>query len=213
MIDRAELRKAERHLKKNDRVVAGLVTAVGRCRLDEMQIERSFAGLTRTIVSQQLSVKAADTIYRRFARLLGRRRPNPKSILSKSTRQLRSVGLSRQKTSYLQDLAQKVHDGSLSLRRLRYMDDEEVIGALTQVKGIGRWTAEVYLLFRLGRLDVMPVDDLGLRDAAQLAYSLKTRPDAKKLLAISEPWRPYRSVGSWYLWMARGGGVLDDGAG
>lgn len=203
MIERSELHKAEGHLKGCDRVMAGLVKVAGRCRIDEVQRDSSFEALARTIVFQQLSGKAADTIYRRLLKVLGRRRPNPRSILDATDDGLRSAGISRQKMRYLRDLAEKVGSKQLSLRRLRYLDDDAVIEELTQVLGIGRWTAEVYLIFRLGRLDVLPVDDLGLRDSARVAYQLDELPDAKTLLRIGEPWRPYRSIGCWYLWLAR----------
>ena len=203
MMERAEIRGAERHLKGCDPVMAGIVKRVGRCRIDEVQRDSSFEALARTIVFQQLSGKAANTIYGRLLKTLGKRRPNPESILRATDDQLRSAGISRQKMRYLRDLSEKIKTGQLSLRRLPYLDDEGAIEELIQVVGIGRWTAGVYLIFRLGRFDVLPVDDLGLRDSARLEYGLEGLPDAKTLLGIGEPWRPYRSIGSWYLWLAR----------
>jgi len=200
MVERADLRKAERHLKGADPTMATLVDQVGRCRYDEAQSTASFAALARVIVYQQLSGKAAATIYRRFVKALGRRQPNPASILGTPVETLRAAGLSGQKTAYLIDLAGKVDSGALSLRRLRHLDDEEVITELTRVKGIGRWTAQMYLMFHLGRLDVLPVCDLGIRAGAREAYGLAELPDAATLEGIAEPWRPYRSIGSWYLW-------------
>jgi len=200
MVERADLRKAERHLGKADKTMARIVERVGRCRFDEAQSKASFAALARVIVYQQLSGKAAATIYKRFVAALGRRQPNPASILGAPAQALRAAGLSGQKTAYLIDLAEKVDSGALSLRRLRHLDDDEVIAELTQVKGIGRWTAQMYLMFHLGRLDVLPVGDLGIRAGARDAYGLAELPDAATLERVGEPWRPYRSIGSWYLW-------------
>lgn len=200
MVEPSELRKAERYLRRADPDIGAVISKVGRCRLDEAQQPTSFAALARTIVFQQLSGKAANTIYKRVLATLGRRYPNPESILRASHDDLRAAGLSRQKTTYIRDLAAKVADGSVSLRRLRFRDDEEVIAELTKVKGIGRWTAEIYLMFNLGRLDVLPVDDLGIRSGARNLYGLEDLPDAATLRSIGEPWRPYRSVASWYLW-------------
>jgi len=200
MVERADLRKAERHLKGSDPTMATLVDKVGRCRYDEAQSKASFAALARVIVYQQLSGKAAATIYKRFVATLGRRQPNPASILETPVETLRAAGLSGQKAAYLIDLAEKVDSRALSLRRLRHLDDEKVITELTQVKGIGPWTAQMYLMFHLGRLDVLPVGDLGIRAGARDGYGLAELPDAATLERLAEPWRPYRSIGSWYLW-------------
>lgn len=183
----------------------GIIEAVGRCRYDEAQHRASFAALARSIVFQQLSGKAAGTIYKRFVEVLGRRQPNPRAILDADPETLRGAGLSRQKTAYLIDLATKVDNGDLSLRRLRFLDDEAVIDQLVQVKGVGRWTAQMFLMFHLGRLDVLPTGDLGIRSGFQTAYGLEELPDAKIMEAIGEPWRPFRSVGSWYLWRSLDG--------
>jgi len=185
--------------------MAAVVARVGRCGLIEAQRKASFAALARAIVFQQLSGKAASTIYKRVVVVLGGRPPNPRSILMASPEDLRAAGLSSQKLSYLQDLAEKVDGGALSLRRLGGLDDEEVAAALTQVKGIGPWTADMYLIFHLGRLDVLPIGDLGVRSAAQAVYGLEELPDADTLRCIGKPWRPYRSVASWYLWRSLDG--------
>lgn len=200
MAEATELRRAERHLRRADARMAELVRRIGRCRLDEARQPTSFAALARTIVFQQLSGKAATTIYRRLLATLGRRHPNPASILAATDDDLRAAGLSRQKTEYLRDLAIKVDSGEVSLRRLRFRGDDEVVAELTRVKGIGRWTAEVYMMFNLGRLDVLPVGDLGIRSGARDLYDLPDLPDEATLMLIGEPWRPYRSVASWYLW-------------
>jgi len=182
-----------------------LIKRAGRCRFDEAQHSASFAALVRSIVYQQLSGKAAGTIYGRFTATLGRRQPNPQSILATAPEKLREAGLSRQKAAYITDLAAKVDGGELSLRRLRHLSDEEVIEQLTRVKGIGRWTAHMFLMFHLGRLDVLPVGDLGIRAGFRDAYGLGELPDAATMEEIAAPWVPYRSVGSWYLWRAQDG--------
>ncbi len=207
MIEHTDLRRAERHLRRADPSMASVVKRVGPCGLIDAQRKASFAALARAIVFQQLSGKAATTIYKRVLRVLGRRQPNPKSILAAAPDELRGAGLSGQKFSYLQDLAEKVDSGELSLRRLRYLDNEEVSTELTRVKGVGPWTADMYLIFHLGRLDVLPVGDLGVRSGTQAIYELEELPDADTLRRIAEPWRPYRSVASWYLWR-----VLDGNA-
>ncbi len=183
--------------------MAGIIRNVGRCRLDGARHGASFAALVRSIVYQQLSGKAAGTIHQRFVAAVGRRPPNPRSILDTPVEELRAAGLSRQKTSYVVDLADKVESGALSLRRLRFLDDEEVIGQLTQVKGVGRWTAQMFLMFHLGRLDVLPVGDLGIRSGFRDAYELEDLPDVATMERLAEPWSPYRSVGSWYLWRSQ----------
>lgn len=199
-MEAATLRKAERHLRRADPALGGLIARVGKCRIDEAQHSASFAALTRSIVYQQLSGKAAATIYRRFTETIGRRQPNARAILTTDPDALRAAGLSRQKSAYIIDLARKVDAGELTLRRLRHLDDEDVILQLTQVKGIGRWTAQMFLMFHLGRLDVLPVGDLGVRSGFERVYELDAAPSAAEMEAIAEPWRPYRSIGSWYLW-------------
>ena len=185
--------------------MARLIERQGRCRYDEAQHQASFAALTRSIVYQQLSSKAAGTIYGRLTAVLGRRQPNPRSILGTDLEALRAAGLSRQKAAYIVDLAEKVDSGALSLRRLRFLEDEEVIEELTQVKGIGRWTVHMFLMFHLGRLDVLPVGDLGIRSGFCEVYGLGELPDVATMEAIATPWAPYRSIASWYLWRSQDG--------
>lgn len=203
MVERAELNRAVRHLKRCDRAMARLIERHGRCRYDEAQHKASFAALTRSIIYQQLSSKAASTIYRRLTEAIGRRQPNPRSILDTDLDSLRAAGLSRQKAAYIVDLAEKVDSGALSLRRLRFLDDKEVIEQLTQVRGIGRWTVHMFLMFHLGRLDVLPVGDLGIRSGFRDAYGLGELPDMTTMETIAMPWAPYRSIGSWYLWRSQ----------
>ena len=185
------------HLSQADPILATIISRYGPCT---MQPHRHyFVALSEAILSQQLSVKAAATIFKRFKEKLGGR-ITPEKILRLTAPQFRAVGISRQKTAYLRDLAAKWQNGAVAHRRFTGMNDEEVIADLTQVKGIGRWTAEMFLIFSLLRPDVLPVDDLGFRKAVQIAYKLRKLPDAKRLTQIAKPWRPYRSLATWYLW-------------
>lgn len=149
---------------------------------------------------QQLAGSAADAIHGRFMKIYGGRFPAPARLLRTPAEKLRGVGLSGRKTEYICDLARRVHDGSIDLPALASMADEQVVEKLTEVKGIGRWTAEMFLIFNLGRPDVLPVGDLGLRRAMQKLYRLRSLPEPEKMERIAEPWRPYRSVATWYLW-------------
>ena len=198
MIERLELNKAVRHLKRCDSTMARLIEVVGTCRLDEKQRNVSFAALARSIVSQQLSVQAAKKTYQRLTKTLGQ--PEPRSILEADPKMLRGAGLSWQKVSYMIDLAKKVDSGTLLLDKLQFLPDEEVVGELTQVKGVGVWTAQMFLIFHLGRLDVLPVGDLGVRNGFRDAYGLNDLPNNETMERIAAPWKPYRSIGAWYLW-------------
>ncbi len=195
---------AVRHLKQADPVMGGAIEQVGPFRL--VRIPNRFAALMRAILHQQLALKAAQSITRRFRQLYGPgegRFPTPEELLRTPRRRLRSAGVSPQKMRYLRDLAAKASDGALPLSHVGRLGDEEVIEALTQVKGIGRWTAEMFLIFSLGRPDVWAVDDLGLQLAAKNLYELRRHPSEAKMRALAEPWRPYRTVASWYLWQWR----------
>ncbi len=198
-----QLRRAEAHLCRSDPVMRRLVAECGPCRLDGHARRAALPALYRTIIAQQVSLAAGETIYRRLCALYGGRAPSARALLETPFEHLRSVGLSRQKATYLLDLAGCVRSRKLRLTALESMPDEEVIERLTAVKGIGRWTAEVFMIFRLGRLDLLPVDDIGLLDGARVLYGLPERPGAEKLERLAEPWRPYRSVGCWYLWQGR----------
>lgn len=191
--------QAQRHLSQADPVLAGIISNCGPCGLQSRKSGQYFVALSEAILSQQLSVKAAATIYNRFKEKLGGR-VTPAGILKLKAPQFRAVGVSRQKMSYLRDLAGKWQNGALASHRFAKMRDEEVIAVLTQIKGIGRWTAEMFLIFSLLRPDVLPVDDLGFRKAVQLAYKLRKLPEAKRLLQLAEPWRPYRSIATWFFW-------------
>jgi DNA-3-methyladenine glycosylase II len=190
---------ARRHLARRDPVLRDLMRVHGKCGLADAQNADPFGALMKAIVSQQLSTKAAHTIYGRLIALFDGP-PTPRALASLTDVQLRGVGLSGQKLRYMRDLADKVQGGSVPLQALDVMTDDEVIAALTQVKGIGRWTAEMFLMFRLHRPDVLPVDDLGIVKAVQKAYGLRKIPSPDRLNRIGEAWRPYRSVACWYLW-------------
>ena len=191
------------HLKGADPVLGALVTAHGP--LDEKQRTRgrpaeAYGALLRSIVGQQLSTKAARTIYERLIGLYGGQTPAPEQIVATDAEELRGVGLSRAKAAYLRSLAEHVIEGELELDRLNELPDEEVIAQLTAVKGLGPWTAHMFLIFHLRRPDVLPVGDLGVRRAVQRAYGMEDLPPAAELERIAEPWRPYRSLASLYLW-------------
>ncbi len=167
-----------------------------------------FQALTRSIVFQQLSGKAAGTILNRFNALYPKNAPTPQAVLATSDETLRAVGLSRQKIAYMRDLASKVVSGELPLDQIESMSDEDLIAHLVQVKGIGRWTAQMFLMFRLGRPDVLPELDLGIQNAIKRAYRKRKRPTPKDVKKIGAKWTPHASVASWYLWRS-----LDNGDG
>jgi DNA-3-methyladenine glycosylase II len=191
--------RARRHLARRDPVLRDLMRVHGKCGLAEAQHDDPFGALLKAIVSQQLSTQAARTIYLRLLGLFDGG-PTPGAVARATDAQLRAAGLSSQKLRYVRDLAVKVESGSLALHALDAMTDDDVIASLTQVKGIGRWTAEMFLMFRLHRPDVLPVGDLGIVKAVQKAYGLRKTPSPDRLHAIGEAWRPYRSVACWYLW-------------
>jgi DNA-3-methyladenine glycosylase II len=191
--------KACRTIARRDPVIRELMRRHGPCGLAESQHAEPFRALVHAIVSQQLSTRAAATIAGRVEALLSDDL-SPDRVAGVSDAQLRAAGLSGQKVRYLRDLSERVGGGSLRLDTLGTMGDEAVIAALTQVKGIGRWTAEMFLMFRLHRPDVLPVDDLGIVKAVRAAYRLRTDPTPARLERLGEAWRPYRSVACWYLW-------------
>jgi DNA-3-methyladenine glycosylase II len=190
-------------LRRSDPVMRRLVDDHGP--LDEEQRRRGrplepYGALVRSIVGQQLSTKAARSIYERLTALFDGRTPTPPELLAADPEDVRSVGLSRPKVAYLRSLAEHVESGELELARLSELPDEEVTEQLTAVKGLGQWTADMFLIFHLGRPDVLPVGDLGVRRAVERAYGLPDLPDAAQLTEIGEPWRPHRSLASLYLW-------------
>ena len=191
------------HLTRADDVMAALIEQFGPLDLEARRRGRpadAYGALLRSIVGQQLSVKAARSIHTRLTDLFGGTTPSPAELLAVDAETLRSAGLSRPKVAYIRDLAQHVEDGSLHLGSLDDMTDEDVIAELTAVKGLGEWTAHMFLIFHLKRPDVLPVGDLGVRRAVERQYGLESIPDAETLERLGERWRPYRSLASLYLW-------------
>jgi DNA-3-methyladenine glycosylase II len=194
-----EFARARRALMRRDPTLAAIIRNHRTTTLVDAPPVDPFHALVRAITSQQLSTKAAATIFGRVLDLMGGV-ATPDALASVADDQLRRAGLSRQKTAYLRDLSGKVLSGELPLEALPLMDDDEVIAAITKVKGLGRWSAEMFLMFRLRRPDVLPVDDLGIVNAIHRAYGLRQRPKADRIRKIGEAWRPYRTVACWYLW-------------
>jgi DNA-3-methyladenine glycosylase II len=193
--------KARRWLMRKDPILGAAIKRIGACGMAERQRKDHLSALVSAIVSQQLSTKAAATIFGRFVALFPDNHiPDAAAIAAQTDAALRAVGLSGQKVGYMRDLSARLMDGRLQLDELEDLPDEEVIQRLVAVKGFGRWTAEMFLMFRLHRPDVLPAGDLGIVVAIQRLYKLRKRPDAKRVLKIGEAWRPYRSVASWYLW-------------
>jgi DNA-3-methyladenine glycosylase II len=193
-------RRALTHLCKVDPKLASVIDAVGPCTFAAREQRPHFTAISRSIVFQQLSGKAASTIYGRFAELFDDGLPAASHLLVLSDDQLRGAGLSRQKIGYLRDLAARAQAGSVPIDILHTLPDEEIIAALTSVKGIGRWTAQMFLMFQLGRPDVLPELDLGIQKGIQRAYRMRKLPSPKRVLSVGAKWAPYRTVASWYLW-------------
>jgi DNA-3-methyladenine glycosylase II len=192
---------ARRILMRRDPILAAAIKQIGPCGMADRQRKDHLSALVGAIVSQQLSTKAAATIFGRLVALFPDHHiPDAAAIAAQSDAALRAVGLSGQKVGYLRDLSARIADGRLNLDELDALPDDTVIERLTAVKGFGRWTAEMFLMFRLHRPDVLPAGDLGIVNAIQRLYRLRKRPDAKRVLKIGEAWKPYRSVASWYLW-------------
>jgi DNA-3-methyladenine glycosylase II len=196
------MRKAINHLRKSDPVLAEIIRQVGRYRIDYKPA--TFHSLARSIVFQQLSGKAASTI---FGRLVSATSDplRPETVLKLTVADMRPLGLSQQKAAYVRDLAAKAAAGEIRFEKLPRLSDEKIIAELTQVKGVGVWTAHMFLMFALRRPNVLPVGDLGIRNAIQRAYKLDTAPGPAEIQRIAEPWHPYCSVASWYLWRSLGG--------
>jgi DNA-3-methyladenine glycosylase II len=195
--------RARRLLMRRDPVLGAAIKRIGACRMAERQRSDHLSALAGAIVSQQLSTRAAATIFGRFLALFPDQQiSSAAAIAALDDATLRSVGLSSQKVGYLRDLCARIADGRLELDELNELPDELVIERLTAVKGFGRWTAEMFLMFRLHRPDVLPVGDLGIVNAVRKMYGLRKPPDPKRLLRMGELWRPYRSVASWYLWQS-----------
>ena len=193
-------RTAVLHLRRTDAVLAGVIERVGPCRFRARADGTHLHAVVRSIIYQQLSGTAAATIHGRFQALYGGRTPVAAELLRAAEDELRSVGLSRQKIGYLRDLARRVESGDVPIDTLHDLPDDAVIAALTRVKGVGRWTAQMFLMFRLGRPDVLPELDLGIRKAIKLAYRLRAMPTPERVRKIGAKWRPYSTIASWYLW-------------
>ena len=188
-------------LKQSDPILASLIERIGPCQLYQVQQQGDlFYSLSRAILYQQLSTKAATAIHYRFLQLYPDATPSAIDVLNTPDEVLRFVGISRPKILYLKDLAEKVLDGLPSLTLLEAMDDEVIIEILTQIKGIGRWTVQMLLIFRLHRWNVLPVDDLGIRAGIRRTYNLPELPDKKIVEKLGQQWQPYCTIASWYLW-------------
>lgn len=198
---REKLEAAEKHLSRADRTMARLIREVGPCALRPLR-RSPYESLTRAIAHQQLNGRAANTILARFVTLYpGQSFPEPEDVLETRFAKLRAVGFSRNKVTAIRDIAAKARDGIIPTRaQARRLDDEELIRRLVEIYGVGRWTVEMLLIFTLGRLDVMPVDDFGIQSGLRSAYRLRRRPTKTDFQRVTECWRPFRSVGSWYLW-------------
>jgi DNA-3-methyladenine glycosylase II len=199
------MRKAADHLANNDPVLAPVIARVGFCTIRPVSPEDYYWELVDAIISQQLSVKAASSIEERFKALYPGSLPAPDQILVTSDEKLRKVGLSRAKVSYVKSLAQHMRNGELELEKLNKLSNLQVSRELTAVKGIGEWTAHMFLMFAMARLDVLAVGDLGIKSGAQKLYNLSTLPTPEQIteLAKQNSWHPYESVACWYIWHAK----------
>ena len=195
------------HFKERDPKIARVIQAIGPFRLKRNR--NYFVVLCRSIVSQQISTAAAETIYIRFQKLFDGRVPTPERVAGLKDAPMRAAGLSRQKSAYLKDLSHRFLDGTVRPHQLNYLDNEEIVDRLTLVHGIGRWTAEMFMIFSLNRLDILPVDDLGLRVAVQNIYGMKARPDAKRLRALGKKWNPFETVATWYAWRSLNADIVN----
>ncbi|MBM2851523.1 MAG: DNA-3-methyladenine glycosylase 2 family protein [Candidatus Nitrosotenuis sp.] len=188
--------KAIKFLKKDPKL-AKIIHQVGKYEIS--LVKNPYRSLIDAIITQQLSGAAAASISKKFQKLY-QRYPRPIDVITTSDSKLRSAGLSKMKVAYIKDLSEKIQSKKLRINSLKDRSDEEIITHLTQVKGIGRWTAEMFLIFSLGRLDVLPVGDLGLKKGIQRLYSMLDLPEKEEIEEIAEKWRPYRTVATWYIW-------------
>jgi len=198
-LDQSLIRKAIKHLKSSDKAISALITKHGPCTISP-SLDNPFHALISSIISQQISARAARAIKARLFVSLGGERFTPGGIAGMSAQRARAAGLSKPKFEYLRGLALAVRGGKLDFTSIGKCTDEEVIGKLTAFPGIGRWTAEMFLIFGLGRPDILSTNDAGLKKGFKLTYNLQQIPSADEMITIGEPWRPYRSVASWYLW-------------
>jgi DNA-3-methyladenine glycosylase II len=196
--------EAHAHLSKADPVMRRLIREFGPCDLKPHRQRSPYEALVRAVAHQQLNGTAAETITRRFIALFpGKRFPTPSDLASVSDDQIRAAGFSRAKAAAIRDITAKALDGTVPTRRtIARWPDDEIVTHLTECRGVGRWTVEMFLMFTLGRPDVLPGDDFGIQSGFRLAYGLEAMPKPKELLAHGERWRPYRTTASWYLWRA-----------
>ena len=197
-----QLDQATAHISKNDKKLAEVIKVSGPCRI--VPHTDHYGELVSSIVGQQLSTKAAYSIWQRVLALFSGKMPTPEQLLEIDDQKLRDVGLSWAKVRYVKDLATHIIDGRLDLEHAATMPNEQLIEQLIAVKGIGEWSAHMFMMFGLGRLDILPVGDLGIKKAAQKLYALKEMPDAAQIINIANKngWHPYESVASWYLWQS-----------
>lgn len=201
LLDKEVWRRGIAHISRNDRALGEVIRTIGN---PDFEVHRDrYASLIISIVSQQVSWAAARSILEKFKKLYGGKMPTPRQYLRTRGERVRSAGISPQKYVYLKDLCERIEDGSLELEKFDLMPSEEIIEELDEVKGIGRWTAEMFLIFSLGRTEIFPVDDLGIKKAVQQIYKLRGLPDKKKLERISAAWHPYGSIAALYLWHSR----------
>jgi DNA-3-methyladenine glycosylase II len=201
--DPAGLNRADKHLSGADPVIGGLIADGGSLRADEdrrARLKDPYEALLRSIVGQQLSTKAAFSIWNRVLEGFGGAAPSTAELLAADPERLRGAGLSWSKVAYARDLAERINDGELDLSRVVELPDEQVIEELTAIKGVGRWTAEMFLIFHLGRPDVVSTGDLGIRRAVERAYGLRKLPKPARVERIAEAWRPHRTLACLYLW-------------
>jgi len=201
----SERRRALAHLRRADERIARVIESVGPCRFTHRTEGTHFDALLRAIVYQQLSGKAASTILGRVLALYDGRYPTPLELLATPDERLRAAGLSRQKLTYMRDLARHVHEEMLPVDQLHQLEDAQIIEALTAVKGIGRWSAQMFLMFRLGRPNVLPELDLGIRKGLQRAYRMRKLPTPARVQEIGARWSPYATYACWYLWRSLDG--------
>jgi len=190
-------KEATKFLKKDPKL-AKIIKQVGDYNVKITK--NRYQSLVEAIIAQQLSGSAAESILKKFKKLFNSKFPKPFEVIKTPDSKIRSTGLSKMKILYIKDLSKKIQSKQLNMRKISTKSDEYIIEHLTDVKGIGRWTAEMFLIFSLGRLDVLPVGDLGLKKGIQLMYSLKELPNEKEIEQIAESWKPYRTVATWYLW-------------
>ena len=197
-----KLRQAENYLAENDKKLAPIIKASGPCRLKPHTDH--YGELVSSIVGQQLSTKAAATIWKRILDLFGGKMPTPEQLIKVDDQKLRDAGLSWAKVKYVKDLAQHILDNRIDLEHVSTMPNDQLIEQLTAVKGLGEWSAHMFMMFGLGRLDILPTGDLGIRKAVRLIYGLKAMPTPEQIITISNKnkWHPYESVASWYLWQS-----------